>query len=200
MGFTLVELMVSLTLLATLAAAVLPLSETLARREREAELRQALREIRSALDTYRRDALAGRIKHNPDDSGYPPTLAALVEGVQALNPAAEEGSHGISGVHPGQGEDARRLQGQQGTRRAPATQGAGSMGDAQVPQDGRKLYYLRRIPRDPMCDCPDTDAAETWRLRASDNGPDGWQGGRDVFDVSSGSEETGLNGIGYGQW
>ncbi|WP_434745174.1 type II secretion system protein [Candidatus Pantoea rara] len=67
--------------------------------------------------------------------------------------------------------------------------------------NGNRLYFLRRIPRDPMCDCPGRRAEDTWRLRASTQPPGDFSGGgKDVFDVSSSSTGSGLNGVPYAQW
>ena len=83
-GFTLIELMVTLVIVGLLASAAVPLIELTVRRNQERELRAALREIRSAIDAYKRASDEGRILRSPRQSGYPPTLAALVEGVPDL--------------------------------------------------------------------------------------------------------------------
>ncbi|HEI8868867.1 type II secretion system protein [Serratia sp. AKBS12] len=66
--------------------------------------------------------------------------------------------------------------------------------------DKKMIYFLRRIPRDPFCDCEGRSDAETWRTRSSIQEPGDFTGGKDVFDVSSRSAKTGLNGIPYAQW
>lgn len=65
---------------------------------------------------------------------------------------------------------------------------------------GQTRYYLRRIPRDPLCNCPRRAAADTWGLRSYKSAPDSPQEGDDVFDVYSTSRGTGLNGIPYREW
>lgn len=83
-GFTLIELMVTLTIMAMIASAVLPLSQLTVQRSKEVELRHALRELRNAIDAYKKAGDQGRIKKNVEMSGYPPSLEALVEGVEDL--------------------------------------------------------------------------------------------------------------------
>ncbi|WP_153118095.1 type II secretion system protein [Rhodocyclus tenuis] len=80
-GFTFVELMMTLAILGVLALVALPLAEYSIRREKERELRNALIEIRTAIDTYKGAAEQGRINVPPGDSGYPRALGELVEGV-----------------------------------------------------------------------------------------------------------------------
>ncbi|HEX6733650.1 MAG TPA: type II secretion system protein [Azonexus sp.] len=80
-GFSLIELMVALALVALFATLALPLAELAVQRNQEIELKEALRQIRGALDAYKQAADDGRITVRPGDSGYPRTLATLVEGV-----------------------------------------------------------------------------------------------------------------------
>jgi general secretion pathway protein G len=151
-GFTLIEMLVVLAIMALLATSARPLLELSVQRSREHDLRNALRILRGGLDAYKKAAEAGQIKQDPQDSGYPPTLQALVAGVP----------------------------------------------DAKTP-DGRKLYFLRRLPRDPFAD-PALDPADTWGLRAADSPPDEPRPGRDVFDVYSRSEQRALDGSRYKEW
>ena len=152
-GFTLIELMVSLAILASLAAALLPMTEFMARRQQEQQLRDGLREIRNAIDAYKQAADDGAIEKMLDASGYPASLEVLQAGV------------------PDKGN-----------------------------VNGGKRVFLRRLPRDPMCNCPDTPAAESWQLRSYDSAFDSPQSGEDVFDITSTNTEEGLNGIPYNQW
>ncbi|PKN27320.1 MAG: general secretion pathway protein GspG [Deltaproteobacteria bacterium HGW-Deltaproteobacteria-21] len=85
-GVTLVELMVTMVILSILAACILPLSEVSRKRSREIELRQCLREIRSALDEYKRYADDGKLAKQAADNGYPQDLEVLVKGVDLAGP------------------------------------------------------------------------------------------------------------------
>lgn len=82
-GLTLVELIVTLAVLSILAAAALPYAEMTVRREKELELRQALRDVRTAIDRFHEDWKAGRIPKSVEaasEDGFPKTLGVLVEG------------------------------------------------------------------------------------------------------------------------
>ncbi|MBS0393597.1 MAG: type II secretion system protein [Proteobacteria bacterium] len=81
-GFTLIELVITVAIVALLATAVIPSAQLSYQREREVELRSALRTIRTAIDAYKAAADQGRIKKDADKSGYPPNLDVLVEGVE----------------------------------------------------------------------------------------------------------------------
>lgn len=73
--------------------------------------------------------------------------------------------------------------------------------DLKDPGGKKKLYFLRRIPRDPMSTLPEsTPAQETWGLRSYQSPPDNPQPGDDIFDVFSQSEKQGMNGVPYRQW
>jgi len=152
-GFTMIELLVVMAILGILAAAVMPLGETMLVAQRERELRQSLWEIRNAIDEYKRAMSAGTMPPLIEASGYPPNLQALVDGVP--DP---------------------RAQGQ-----------------------GRTLYFLRKVPRDPMAD-PRVPAAQTWRLRSYASSATDPRPGVDVYDVHSSSDATALDGSLYAKW
>lgn len=151
-GFTLIELLITVAILALLAGGAMTFADLAVKRGQEQELRASLRQIREAIDAYKAAADANRIKRAADESGYPPTLAALTEGVPDATDAK-----------------------------------------------GRKLYFLRRLPRDPMAD-PSLPAEATWGLRSHDSDPDDPQPGRDVFDVHSVSPKVSLGGRPYREW
>lgn len=90
-GFSFVELMVVTTIIIVLASAVMPLARVATQRQRESELRYALREMRTAIDKYK-DAvdqgMIGGTDVKVGSEGYPPSLETLVEGVTAMNDAS----------------------------------------------------------------------------------------------------------------
>lgn len=85
-GFTMIELLVVMAILGVLAAAVLPLGETLVTAQKERDLRLALQEIRGALDEYKR-VMDQASPASSGGSGYPPSLKALVEGTPDPRPS-----------------------------------------------------------------------------------------------------------------
>ncbi len=152
-GFTLIELMVTVAIVSLLATVAFPLAEVTAKRSKEEDLRHSLRQIRDAIDAYKQVWDEGRIEKKLGETGYPPELKALVEGVK----------------------------------------------DAKSPE-GKKIYFLRRLPRDPMSSDSQATPEETWGMRSYDSPPDDPQDGDDVFDVYSLNEDEGLNGIPYREW
>jgi general secretion pathway protein G len=189
-GFTLIELVVTLVVLSILSIGVAPLVKTAVKRQREQQLREALREMRTAIDEFHRDTVGmDRINvvtpqplpipidprsrvvisdtklfttENPDR--YPPTLEDMVKGVNVI-------SRGGGVTDPNK----------------PATE--------QNILSTKKKVYLRKIPVDPM-----TGEAE-WELRSSyDEADAGSWGGENVFDVRSKSDDTALNGEKYSDW
>lgn len=150
-GFTLVELLVTLALLALLVTSASPVVQLSGKREKERELKRALWQIRDALDAYKDAVDQGLIKKTADSSGYPPNLTILVTGVE----------------------------------------------NSQDPKK-KKIFFLRRIPRDPFASDTTLNNAQTWRIRAYDGAMD--EMAKDVYDVSSRSGAMGINQQLYSEW
>jgi len=145
-GFTLIELVITVAIVAVLASVALPMNELIVQRAKESDLRRSLREIREALDAYKQASDDGRIVKRAGESGYPKTLDDLVAGAE----------------------------------------------DQKDPKKAR-IYFLRRVPGDPL-------THEPWALRSYASPPDAPSSGDDVFDVHSKSDLSGLNGVPYRQW
>lgn len=85
-GFTLLEMLVTATVLLILASAVVPMAKNGIKREKEIELRRSLREMRMAIDDYKAKVELRKIKAPPpENNGYPESLDILVEGAPMLN-------------------------------------------------------------------------------------------------------------------
>jgi general secretion pathway protein G len=84
-GFTLIELVITVVIIGLLASAAIPLASMAIQREKESELRAALRDIRTAIDAYKEAAEQGRIQVEADASGYPPDLKSLYAGVEDVS-------------------------------------------------------------------------------------------------------------------
>jgi general secretion pathway protein G len=82
-GLTLVELIVTVAILAIIASAAVPLARFRAQRERERELHYDLWQMRDAIDHYKDAAERHAFITKMDSQGYPPDLDTLVKGVDA---------------------------------------------------------------------------------------------------------------------
>jgi general secretion pathway protein G len=88
-GFTLIELIATITIISILVGLSLPLARNALKRERERVLREDLREIRTAIDKFKEASDLGKIEVPNDTEGYPQTLESLVDGVQLLGQAGK---------------------------------------------------------------------------------------------------------------
>ncbi len=89
-GFTLIELVISLSILALIATMALPMGEVIVQRNKEQDLKHALREIRTSIDAYKQAYDDGHMVKKVDETGYPPNLKVLVDGVVDAKSADEK--------------------------------------------------------------------------------------------------------------
>jgi general secretion pathway protein G len=152
-GFTYVEMLFAVAILGLLATVAVPYADISVKRNKEVELNRSLREIRTAIDNYKKAVDEKRIAKKADQSPYPLNLLELVNGVEDATSA-----------------------------------------------ENKKLFFLRRIPRDPMNTDKQLLPEQTWGLRSSSSPPNDPQPGADVFDIYSLSKQQGLNGVPYNKW
>jgi len=182
---TLIELIVAFTILVLLTTMAVPLARNKVRREKERELRYALREIRTAIDKYKDMADKGQLGQlKADADGYPETLEMLVDGVKVTGQPGGGGAQAPGGFGGMMGPQ------QQGIPGAPG-QPSGSMSDS----GEKKMRFLRRMPKDPFSNSTE------WGKRSSRDDPksSAW-GGQNVFDVYSKTMEKAADGTPYAEW
>jgi general secretion pathway protein G len=101
MGFTLIEMLVTVTIVGLLSTIAFPMLELATKRSHEQELRESLRQIRTALDNYKQAVDEGRIVEETKGSGYPPSLEVLVTGVaDAKSPNRSERIYFLRRIPP----------------------------------------------------------------------------------------------------
>ena len=211
-GFSLIELVITVAVLAILTLGVIPLVQVTVKRQKEQELREALREMREAIDQFHREALAGaqmqanqqpgqpQTGQNQQGQGQPGNIFSdprvrvaitdqtlfTVDNLDRYPPDLDTLVKGVSVLPlatPAQ------LTGGQGLN---GTQGILEQKNSIIP---KTKIYLRRIPVDPM-----TGKAD-WVFRSCYDSADStsW-GGENVFDVHSKSDGKALNGEKYRDW
>ena len=212
-GWTLIELVITITVLTVLTLGVIPLVRNSVRRQKEQRLREVLREMRSAIDTFKRDAVGMQCTAG----------GAVIQQQQGQNVNQQGGQPGVTYIDPRSTVVLAdcKLFGVDNPDRYPpdlqtlvdgvdvvprlaaggAVPGAGLGGDTRQATDNpglipKKKVYLREIPVDPIT------GERDWCLRSSYDPPDEGcsSAPENVFDVRSKSEATALNGEKYSDW
>jgi general secretion pathway protein G len=197
-GFSLIELVITITVLTILTLGVLPLVKTSVKRQKEQQLRDTLRQMRMAIDEFHRDtigmvctgvALTPQQQAQQQQSAFidPRSKVVIsdctifgVDNPDHYPPDIETLVNGVNVLPRGSAGG----RGQQGVA-------ATEVGELSTKQK----VYLRGLPIDPM-----TGKAD-WEFRSCYDAVDSqsW-GGENVFDVRSKSKETALNGERYSDW
>jgi general secretion pathway protein G len=206
-GFTLIELVMTITIMTILTLGVMPLVKVSVKRQRELQLRDSLRQMRIAIDEFHRDTVGmactgsvvpppGQPQQNIPIPIDPRSKVAISDctifGVDNPDRYPPDLDTLVSGVNvTPRGGVGMGGQGLQGNSNRPIDNT--SVLDSQL--STKKKVYLRAIPIDPM-----TGRAE-WDLRSCYDASDaGSWGGENVFDVRSKSKEIALNGEKYSDW
>ena len=216
-GFTLIELIMTLTVLSVLTAGIIPLIKVSVKRQREQLLREELRQMRTAIDQFHREALAGIQLAGRNGGGgvaaggIPGGIPGGAGGVPGtVDPRVRVGITDqliFSSDNPDRyPPDLETLV--KGVSVTPIPGAAGGTGGGIVGLSGsdktatdntltstKKKVYLRSIPVDPMTGQADWDLRSTYDSSDSES----W-GGENVFDVRSKSTETALDGTKYNEW
>ncbi len=222
-GFTLIELVITLTVLTILTLGVIPLVKTSVRRQREQQLREELRQMRRAIDQFHREALAGGqargvggaggapVPQPPTDPDNPQANPQQQQGVPFVDPRVRVAitDTTIFGTdnpdrYPPDLETLVNGVSVTPIGAAGAGGGGGIVGLSGSDQTAtsntltstKKKVYLREIPIDPMT------GERDWELRSTYDSKDaGSWGGENVFDVRSKSTATSLDGeTKYNEW
>jgi len=199
-GFSLIELVITITVLTILTMGVLPLVKVSVKRQKEQQLRETLRQVRTAIDEFHRDTIGmvcTGVALTPEQQAQQQQSAFIdprskvvisdctIFGVDNPDHYPPDLETLVSGVNvlP------RGSTGGRGQRGVSATE----VGNSQL--STKQKVYLRGLPIDPM-----TGKAD-WELRSSyDPADSGSWGGENVWDVRSKSRDTALNGEKYSDW
>lgn len=197
-GFSLIELVITITVLTILTLGAMPLVKVSVKRQREQQLRETLRQIRSAIDEFHRDTVGMVCTGTaiPPGGAQPPVMIIDPRSRVVISDCTIFGVDNPDRYPP----DLETLV--NGVNVMPRGTAGGGFGDKDTPatEVGQQLstkqkVYLRGLPVDPM-----TGKAE-WELRSNYDPADaGSWGGENVFDVRSKSRETALNGEKYSDW
>jgi general secretion pathway protein G len=201
-GFTLIELIATLTVLSVLVMGTIPLAQNAAKRQRELRLRESLRMMRQAIDEFKRDTVGacpqGAVATgNPTDRTGGGNVPADPRSRVVIDDCKIFSTENIDRYPPtldvlveGVRVKQRGLQVQQ--------KGVFDETNATDLNENKEIkkVYLREIPVDPM-----TGKNDTWLFRSSVQSPDAttWDD-VNVFDVRSSSDEEALNGEKYSDW
>ena len=202
-GFTLFELVVTLTVLAILIMGTLPLAQKAVQRDREMRLRETLRQIRNAIDEFKRDTIGAC------PAGSVSTGNATIPGRGTSAPADPRSRVVIDDCTIFDNENLDRypptleilVEGVRVKQRGLNLTGGGGLGgsntqatELNATEEITKVY-LREMPVDPMT------GESNWKFRSSyqDKDDESWDE-VNVFDVRSASDEEGLNGEKYSDW
>lgn len=217
-GFTLIELVMTMAVLAILTLGVIPLVKVSVKRQREQRLREALREMRTAIEEFHRDTVGmqcgpggtttlttGPIPNpaqNPPQPGQTPQLQMFID-PRSKVVISDCTIFGVDNPDRYPPDLETLTSGVNVTSRAPQQLlgGAGLTGTDRTATEldqtsTKKKIYLRAIPVDPV-----TGRAD-WCVRSSYDEADSssCDGGANVFDVRSKSTDTALNGEKYSDW
>jgi general secretion pathway protein G len=206
-GFTLLELVITITILTILTLGAVPLARTGVQRQKEQQLRETLREMRIAIDQFHREAIAapltppttGGPQPNPTPNQNQNPLALdprvrvyvsdqtifTVDNSDRYPPSLELLSEGVDVLPFATPQQFMGGNGMNGSK--PLSE--------QQPPVAKKKFYLRTIPMDPIT------GEKSWEPRSCYQSPDdtSWDG-INVFDVHSKAKGTALNGEKYSDW